>query len=138
MASSSQGSTVTFKGTALQEVTNVAVSRTKDSAGKTDNRIDISHLGIPTGGKKLYMSAVLEEVAVSTEDGLGGDVTVEMLTAGPEAGSKGALSVSGGGQNVTLSCVEVTSSGFTLATGEAAKASVTFTIVSDDVCAGTP
>lgn len=135
MAASSQGTVVTFDGTALAEVTSVSATKTKEAAAANDNRLDVSHLGIANGGSRLYLSAPLIDVpASSSADGTSGDVTVEMFGAAPAAGSTGALSVAGGGRTFSATCVQVTSSGLTLSVGEAAKSSVTFTIVSADQC----
>ena len=129
MAGQSQGSTVTFDGTALTEVISVSANKTKDIAGAADGRIDVSHLGLAVGADRVYLDAPLVEVAAGGgTDGLGGDVSVEMFGTPPTAGAVGALSVSGGGMSASFDCVAVTSSGISLAVGEAAKASVTFTV----------
>jgi hypothetical protein len=135
MANTSQGSAVTFKATPLAEVVNVSVNQSKEAAASGDNRVDISHIGLAAGANRHYMAALLVDVPTgAASSGIGGDITVEMLTNGPSAGSTGALTVKGGGYDLTLTCVQVTSSGFTLATAEVARTSVTFTIQPDDVC----
>lgn len=135
MAQSSQGATVTFDGSALTEVTSVTATKNKEAAAANDNRLDVSHLGIANGGDRLYLDAPLKDVAASaTGDGTTGDVSVEMFGTPPSAGATGALSISGGGLSFSATCVQVTSSAVTLAVGEAAKSSVTFTIVADDEC----
>lgn len=129
MASHSQGATVTFSGGALSEVISVSANKTKDVAAANDGRLDVSHLGLAVGADRLYLSAPLVEVAAGGgTDGLGGDVSVEMYGSPPTAGAVGTLSVSGGGMSVSFDCVAVTSSGISLAVGEAAKASVTFSV----------
>lgn len=132
MASSSQGTTVTFDGDTLTEVISVSAQKTKDAAG--DNRLDVSHLGLSNGADRVYIDAPLKDVPVGSADGLGGDCTVEMYGTPPTAGSTGSLSVSGGGMSFSATCVQVTSSGINLSTGEASRASVTFTIVADSEC----
>lgn len=135
MAASSQGTTVTFDGGLLAEVTSVSATKTKEAAAANDNRLDVSHMGIANGGSRLYLAAPLVDVAASaTADGTSGDVTVEMFGAAPAAGETGSLAIAGGGRTFSAACVQVTSSGLTLAVGEAAKSSVTFTIVSADQC----
>lgn len=130
MAGHSQGTTVTFNGGQLSEVISVSANKTSDAAAAAnDGRIDVSHLGLAVGSDRLYLSAPLVDVAAGGgTDGLGGDVSVEMYGSPPAAGAVGALSVGGGGMSVSFDCVAVTSSGISLAVGEAAKASVTFTV----------
>ncbi len=134
MASQSQGTTVSFDGNNLAEVISVSANKTSEVAGNNDNRLDVSHLGLAVGSDRVYLDAPLVDVPIGDTDGGAGDVSVEMYGSPPAAGATGALSVAGGGMTFSAGCVKVTSSGISLSVGEAARASVTFTIAPADEC----
>jgi hypothetical protein len=135
MASQSQGTTVTFDGSALAEVISVSATKTSEAAAaNNDNRLDVSHLGLAVGADRVYLDAPLVDVPVGDTGDGAGDVSVEMYGSPPAAGATGSMSVSGGGMSFSASCVKVTSSGISLSVGEAARASVTFTIVPATEC----
>ena len=74
----SQGTTMTFNAKAFK-ATKISVQRGGDGGGSTTQQIDISHLGIASGDKKVYQAPPLNEPDNQSASGVVATVTVDFL-----------------------------------------------------------
>lgn len=111
------GTTFTFMGTTYT-VTNIVYSQ----SDTTEDKIDVSHLGLTTGAKMLTQDRPLKPVNVA-----GKEVSIDYIGAASIAGgASGSLSISGGiSVTGTATCV---SSAVTLAMNEVIRGTASFRV----------
>ncbi len=75
----SQGTEMSFDGVKFL-ATKISVQRGGGSSGGGDtNRIDVSHLGLPSGSQKVYQAPPLNEPEDTSANGVVATVTVDFL-----------------------------------------------------------
>lgn len=117
----SSGTTFSFGGTAFT-VTSIAYNLTDPA---TDDKIDVSHLGLTAGNSVLTQDRPLKGSATDT----GREVTIEYLGTNIIAdASTGTLVISAAGSSFLSAAATVASSSVTFAVNDAVKGQATFKV----------